>query len=292
MALSLLAANNAQTVLAAGISSTATSLTVNTGTGTLFPSPAAGTSFFKLTIIDAATGSLTEIVHVTARDGDVFTIQRGQEGTAPRAWSANDIAANMMTAGTLSYILGNFQPLDPTLTALAALVGVANKLPYFNGDDTAALTDLTLVGRDIIGKSSIADILTYLGLGEAAKRDVGTGANQIPDMSSFVFSVSGGVNIYRFPNRMCIQWGNSNTDANGGAIVSLPVAMSAYVPVVIEGLSGNWAGNGGVYDFFTAYGAQVSTASSFLAKSSSYRGSDGKFVAQSTNFNWVVVGTI
>ncbi|MCB6886792.1 phage tail protein, partial [Escherichia coli] len=173
MALSLLAANNAQTVLAAGISSTATSLTVSTGTGTLFPSPVAGTSFFKLTIIDAATGSLTEIVHVTARAGDVFTIQRGQEGTVPRAWSANDIAANMMTAGTLSYILGNFQPLDPTLTALAALVGVANKLPYFNGDDTAALTDLTQVGRDIIGKSTIADILTYLGLGEGSALPVG-----------------------------------------------------------------------------------------------------------------------
>lgn len=173
MALSLLAANNAQTVLAAGISSTATSLTVSTGTGTLFPSPVAGKSFFKLTIIDAATGSLTEIVHVTARAGDVFTIQRGQEGTVPRAWSANDIAANMMTAGTLSYILGNFQPLDPTLTALAALVGVANKLPYFNGDDTAALTDLTQVGRDIIGKSTIADILTYLGLGEGSALPVG-----------------------------------------------------------------------------------------------------------------------
>lgn len=165
MALSLLAANNAQTVLAAGISSTATSLTVNNGTGNIFPSPSAGTSFFKLTIIDAATGSLTEIVHVTDRTGDVFTIQRGQEGTVPRAWSANDIAANMMTAGTLSYILGNFQPLDPTLTALAALVGVANKLPYFNGDDTAALTDLTKVGRDIIGQTDIAAVLQYLGFG-------------------------------------------------------------------------------------------------------------------------------
>lgn len=173
MALSLLAANNAQTVLAAGISSTATSLTVNAGTGTLFPSPVAGTSFFKLTIIDAATGSLTEIVHVTARAGDVFTIQRGQEGTVPRAWSANDIAANMMTAGTLSYILGNFQPLDPTLTALAALVGVANKLPYFNGDDTAALTDLTQVGRDIIGQTDIAAVLQYLGLGEGSALPVG-----------------------------------------------------------------------------------------------------------------------
>ena len=173
MALQLLAANNAQSVLAAGISASATSLTLNTGTGALFPSPVSGTSFFKLTLIDAATGSLTEIVHVTARAGDVFTIQRGQEGTVPRAWSANDIAANMMTAGTLSYILGNFQPLDPTLTALAALVGVANKLPYFTGTDTAAQTDLTSVGRDIIGKSTIADILTYLGLGEGSALPVG-----------------------------------------------------------------------------------------------------------------------
>ncbi|MCC9336683.1 hypothetical protein LN403_26455, partial [Enterobacter hormaechei subsp. steigerwaltii] len=30
-----------------------------------------------------------------------------------------------------------------------------------------------------------------LGLGEAAKRNVGTGANQIPDMGSFTLSVSG-----------------------------------------------------------------------------------------------------
>lgn len=184
MALSLLAANNAQTVLAAGISSTATSLTVNNGTGNIFPSPSAGTSFFKLTIIDAATGSLTEIVHVTARNGDVFTIQRGQEGTVARAWSANDIAANMMTAGTLSYILGNFQPLDPTLTALAALVGVANKLPYFNGDDTAALTDITQVGRDIIGKSTIADILTYLGLGSGLTGVVGAARNALMSVTA------------------------------------------------------------------------------------------------------------
>ncbi|EKN5091899.1 hypothetical protein ACSOQX_003592 [Yersinia enterocolitica] len=101
MALTLLSANNASTVLAAGISASATTLTVNTGTGGLFPSPVSGTSFFKLTLIDSATGTLTEIVHVTARSGDAMTIVRGQEGTANRLWSANDIAANMMTAGTL-----------------------------------------------------------------------------------------------------------------------------------------------------------------------------------------------
>lgn len=79
----------------------------------------------------------------------------------------------------------DFQALDATLSALAGLATGANKLPYFTGNDTAAQTDLTSVGRDIIGKNTIADILTYLGLGEAAKRDVGTGNDQIPDMSSF-----------------------------------------------------------------------------------------------------------
>ncbi|SQI54399.1 hypothetical prophage protein [Salmonella enterica subsp. salamae serovar Greenside] len=60
----------------------------------------------------------------------------------------------------------DFQTLDATLTALAGLATGVDKLPYFTGNDTAGQTDLTSVGRDIIGKASIADILTYLGLGE------------------------------------------------------------------------------------------------------------------------------
>ncbi|MCG9455292.1 hypothetical protein [Escherichia coli] len=67
----------------------------------------------------------------------------------------------------------DFQALDATLSALAGLATGANKLPYFTGNDTAAQTDLTSVGRDIIGKNTIADILTYLQLGEAAKVSLG-----------------------------------------------------------------------------------------------------------------------
>ncbi|CAM7669697.1 hypothetical protein [Citrobacter sedlakii] len=58
----------------------------------------------------------------------------------------------------------DYQALDATLTALAGLATGANKLPYFTDTDKAAQTDLTQVGRDIIGKNTIADILTYLGL--------------------------------------------------------------------------------------------------------------------------------
>ena len=62
----------------------------------------------------------------------------------------------------------DFQALDATLSALAGLATGANKLPYFTGTDTASQTDLTSVGRDIIGKNTIADILTYLGLGDTS----------------------------------------------------------------------------------------------------------------------------
>lgn len=67
----------------------------------------------------------------------------------------------------------DFQALDATLSALAGLATGANKLPYFTGNDTAAQTDLTSVGRDIIGKNTIADILTYLGLGLGSALPVG-----------------------------------------------------------------------------------------------------------------------
>ena len=104
MALTLLATNNAESVLASAISATDTSLIVSAGTGAEFPDAVAGESYFKLTITDAATGSQVEIVNVTAKAGDIFTIERAQEGTLARAWAANDMVANMMTADTLNVI--------------------------------------------------------------------------------------------------------------------------------------------------------------------------------------------
>lgn len=110
----------------------------------------------------------------------------------------------------------DFQALDATLSALAGLATGANKLPYFTGNDTAAQTDLTSVGRDIIGKNTIADILTYLGLGEAAKRAVGTGQNQIPDMSSFTFTGTLAGWVAKGPGKLIVQGGIT------GGIVSAP----------------------------------------------------------------------
>ncbi|MDD8839101.1 phage tail protein, partial [Escherichia coli] len=60
---------------------------------------------------------------------------------------------------------------DPNF-ATTMLNALAGKQPLDN-----TLTNLS--GKDVTG------LLTYLGLGEAAKRDVGNGQNQIPDMSAW-----------------------------------------------------------------------------------------------------------
>jgi hypothetical protein len=101
MANSFIFANNASTSLAAPISSVATSLTVQSGTGAEFPSPGANQQF-SATLNDAATGLLYEIVYCTARTGDSFTtIARGQEGTTALSWLTGDLIANVPTAGQM-----------------------------------------------------------------------------------------------------------------------------------------------------------------------------------------------
>ena len=116
----------------------------------------------------------------------------------------------------------DFQALDATLTALAGLATGANKLPYFTGTDTAAQTDLTQIGRDVIGQTTVANLLTYLGLKTAAQRDVGTGSNQIPDMSSFTASRAT-TGWQKLPGGLIIQWGQASTNASSLVAVPFPI---------------------------------------------------------------------
>ena len=81
----------------------------------------------------------------------------------------------------------DFQPLDATLTALAALIGSADKLAYFNGDDTAALTALTTVGRSVIGQTSIPNLLSYLGI--SSRSLVITSSQTVTSIPAWVTSI-------------------------------------------------------------------------------------------------------
>ena len=85
-------ANNAATRLSAGISDTATSLTVLDATG--FPDVP-----FRITIHQNYP-EFGEIIEVTGKSGNTFTgLLRGQEGTDASAWNVNDRVDVLGTAG-------------------------------------------------------------------------------------------------------------------------------------------------------------------------------------------------
>ena len=79
--------NNAYGTLSAGITDTATTLTLNSGEGARFPALGVG-DYFYATLVD--TSNNLEIIKVTARSVDSMTIVRGQDGTTARAYGLND----------------------------------------------------------------------------------------------------------------------------------------------------------------------------------------------------------
>ena len=79
--------NNAFGTLLAGISSSATTITLDSGQGAKFPTLSSG-DFFFATLID--TSNNLEIVKITARSTDSLTAVRAQDNTSARAFSAGD----------------------------------------------------------------------------------------------------------------------------------------------------------------------------------------------------------
>lgn len=174
MALKLLAANNATALLAASISNTATSLTVSDASK--FPVVTSGTNFFKLTMIDAATGANTEIMHVTATSGSTFTVVRGREGTAARAWAVSDLVYNMMTAGTLE----SFAQLESPEFTGNPLVPTQ---PAGTDNTTAASTAFVTAALGSVAGNLVSTPIVYSNSGSYPKN---------PNSSFIIVEVVGG----------------------------------------------------------------------------------------------------
>jgi hypothetical protein len=97
--------NNASSLIPDALTSTATALTVTTGEGDKFPSLGAG-DFFYLTITDVNNNY--EIVKVTARVGDVLTIERGASGTLPIPFPAYSRAELRVTVENITIAAGDY----------------------------------------------------------------------------------------------------------------------------------------------------------------------------------------
>lgn len=81
--------NNAVSSLAGSINTVVTSMSVQPGHGARFPAATVVSgNYFYVTLIDAANN--IEIVKVTDRSTDTFTIVRARDGTTARSFAAND----------------------------------------------------------------------------------------------------------------------------------------------------------------------------------------------------------
>lgn len=97
--MAVLYTNNASTLLTAAINTSATTLSVTTGTGLLFPNPSSP-DYFYVTV--ANSGGTLEIMKCTSRATDTLTVVRAQEGTTATAYSIGDKVELRVTAAGLA----------------------------------------------------------------------------------------------------------------------------------------------------------------------------------------------
>ena len=98
--------NNASSYLNGTITAGSSSLAITPSTGTKFPTPS-GEDYFVVTLVEYDGNGKEidwEILRVTANSGDVFTVQRAQEGTVARTWPSGTLVEIRLTEATIQYL--------------------------------------------------------------------------------------------------------------------------------------------------------------------------------------------
>ncbi|EGO4251609.1 phage tail protein [Escherichia coli] len=170
--------------------------------------------------------------HIVAQDPHTQYAQKHNptftgEPKAPTPAAGNNTTRIATTAFVQAAITALINGAPATLDTLKEIAAAINNDPKFSTTINNALSgkqplDETLThlsGKDVAG------LLAYLGLGEAAKRNVGTGANQIPDMGSFTLSVSG-TGYQKLPSGFILQWGSIGAPGIAQDVVThFPIAF-------------------------------------------------------------------
>lgn len=154
---------------------------------------------------------------------------------------------------------------DQLLTALRALL-LSRKNPF----------------GDIKSDGTVKTALENLGLGEAAKRNVGTGENQIPDMSSFA-SLSGESGYQRLPSGRLIVWGRAMVSSSSNTITLIASFGNTNYRVIVSD-----TGSGCI-----PYGASPLSGSTFkLTRAGRSYNSDGTLqtISGPSAINYIAIG--
>ncbi|MBN6578338.1 phage tail protein [Escherichia coli] len=142
--------------------------------------------------------------------------------TAAQSVNNTQIATTAFVKSAIAAMVGSAPAALDTLNELAAALGndpnfATTMLNALSGKQPLDNTLTNLSGKDVAG------LLTYLGLGEAAKRNVGNGENQIPDMSFWTVTGGNGNFVIRQPNGLITQM----------------VTVSISGPVAMNGMTDN-----------------------------------------------------
>ncbi len=140
-------ANLANSVLFAPLSDSATSLSVYTGDGALFPAVP-----FYITLSPKNKWSRkinSEIVLVTAQSTDTFTITRAQKGTTAKAFDYGDLVANGIYTEDLDDLQSTIMQAMMPVGFVVTLGVSTNPATLFGFGTWTAIT-----GKVIVGKAS------------------------------------------------------------------------------------------------------------------------------------------
>ncbi|MGM8192837.1 phage tail protein [Escherichia coli] len=142
--------------------------------------------------------------------------------TAAQSVNNTQIATTAFVKSAIAAMVGSAPEALDTLNELAAALGndpnfATTMLNALAGKQPLDNTLTNLSGKDVAG------LLTYLGLGEASKRNVGNGENQIPDMSFWTVTGGNGNFVIRQPDGLITQM----------------VTVSISGPVAMNGMTDN-----------------------------------------------------
>lgn len=206
--------NNASSRLAASINTTTLEIALSAGDGAKFPTPSAG-QWFPLTLV--RNDGAMEILAATARNGDVITVTRGQETTAPLAFSAGDRVELRATAAvlngkldkeggvmtgqlTLAGDLNTYRPASPATGAIFFGSG-GSKYLFYDGTSFALAGGPLSVNGYPVWTSANLNPAAYMPL---------TGGN-----------FTGGIGVYTTSPQITLydtDWGPRYLHADGGLI--------------------------------------------------------------------------
>lgn len=173
-------------------------------------------------------------------DFKAFATDRNANVMSQEEWEALPALLSGFTAGKASSAQVNkaIRQASFIAAALAQFVSDKTQRDVLDNGDLPGFVELLGSGfaveylsrknpfDDIKSDGTVQTALENLGLGEAAKRDVGTGENQIPDMSAWKRNPSS--NRWRkLPDGTIIQMGISASGPLGSPVnITLPISFS------------------------------------------------------------------